>query len=187
MMNATERKLRKIALILTVILALQFVWSGLRFWQTSEPDPIHPAESSLRVDDMRYGRDTEGDSAQALVNRPLFWQGRYPYVPDQVAEIEAPVMEVRGSTAIDQVKLRGVYPGGIIISYKGEGRRVRLSESVEDWTFIERLPGAAVFSSGKDSRTLNLEHAFSVAKPRAQPAVDESAADLKDVPATGNK
>jgi hypothetical protein len=178
MMNASERQLRKIALILTVILALQFVWSGLRLWQTSEPDPIHPAESSLRVDDMRYGRDTEGDSAQALVNRPLFWQGRYPYVPDQVAEIAAPV-EARGSNAINQVKLRGVYPGGIIISYEGKGRRVRLGESV--------APGAAVFSSGKDQRTLNLEHAFSVAKPRAQPAVDEPAVGLKDVPAAGNK
>ena len=146
MMNATERQLRKIALILTVILALQFVWSGLRLWQTSEPDLIHPAESSLRVDDMRYGRDTEGDSAQALVNRPLFWQGRYPYVPDQVAEIAAPV-EARGSNAINQVKLRGVYPGGIIISYEGKGRRVRLGESVADWQFIELRPGAAVFSS----------------------------------------
>ena len=186
MMNATERQLRKIALILTVILALQFVWSGLRLWQTSEPDPIHPAESSLRVDDMRYARDTEGDSAQALVNRPLFWQGRYPYVPDQVAEIAAPV-EARGSNAINQVKLRGVYPGGIIISYEGKGRRVRLGESVADWQFIELRPGAAVFSSGKDQRTLNLEHAFSVAKPRAQPAVDEPAVGLKDVPAAGNK
>ena len=74
MMNATERQLRKIALILTLILALQFVWGGLRLWQTSEPDPIHPAESSLRVNDMRYNRDTEGDLVQALVNRPLFWQ-----------------------------------------------------------------------------------------------------------------
>ena len=176
MMNATERQLRKIALILTVILALQFVWSGLRLWQTSEPDPMHPAEASLRVDDMRYGRDTEGDSPQ----------GRYPYVPDQVAEIAAPV-EARGSTAINRVKLRGVYPGGIIISYEGKGRRVLLGESVADWQFIELRPGAAVFSSGKDQRTLNLEHAFSVAKPGAQPAVDESAVELKDAPAAGNK
>ena len=169
MMNATERQLRKIALILTLILALQFVWGGLRLWQTSEPDPIHPAESSLRVNDMRYGRDTEGDSAQALVNRPLFWQGRYPYVPDQVAEIAAPV-EARGSTAINRVKLRGVYPGGIIISYEKKARRVRLGESVADWQLIELRPGAAVFSSGKGQRTLNLEHAFSVAQPPAQSA-----------------
>lgn len=187
MMNVTERQLRKFALILTAILVLQFLWSGLRLWQTSEPESIRPAEASLRVDGVIYGTDTGDKSPQALVSRPLFWQGRHAYVPDPVEEIEAPVMEVRGSTAIDQVKLRGVYPGGIIISYKGEGRRVRLSESVEDWTFIERLPGAAVFSSGKDSRTLNLEHAFSVAKPPAHTAADESAAGVKDVSGAGNK
>jgi hypothetical protein len=187
MMNATERQLRKFALILTAILALQFLWSGLRLLQTSEPEPIRPAEASLRVDGVIYGTNTGGKSPQALVNRPLFWQGRHAYAPDPVEEIEAPVVEARGSTAINQVKLRGVYPGGIIISYKGEGRRIRLGESVEDWKFTQLLPGAAVFSSGEDKRTLNLEHASSVEKSRGHRAAAEPATRVKGVSDAGNK
>ena len=166
MENATEQQLRKIAVILTAILALQFLWSGMRIWQTSEPDPIHPAASSLRVDDVVYDRSNGGDSPQAMARRPLFWLGRHVYVPDPVEELEAPVV-ARGSNAINQFKLRGLYPGGVIIAYNGKGSRVRLGEAVEDWKLIELLPKAAVFSSGTNKRTLTLEHAASAAKPRA--------------------
>jgi hypothetical protein len=178
MMNATERQLRKIALMLTAVLALQFLWSGLRVWQTSKPAPIIPAESSLQVDSVLYPTDTLGDLPQAMVTRPLFWPGRHVYVPDSAEELEAPMVS-RGSAAINQVKLRGLYPGGVIISYNGEGSRVRLGEAVEDWKLIELLPEAAVFGSGTSKRTLRLEHASPAAKPRGQTAAAEQSPGLE--------
>ncbi|MFL3656178.1 MAG: hypothetical protein ACJ04P_13990, partial [Halioglobus sp.] len=98
----------------------------------------------------------------------------------------APV-EARGSAAIDQVTLRGLYTGGIIISYQGQGRRLRLGESVEDWKLMELRPGAAVFRSGEDSRTVKLKYAFSIASPSEDAAADEPVAGVKDVSGAGNK
>ncbi len=178
MMNATERQLRKIALILTGILVLQVLWSGLRIWQTSEPAPIMPAASSLQVDRVLYNRNISGDSPQAMVSRPLFWPGRHVFVPDPLEELEEPAV-ARGSKAINQFKLRGLYPGGVIIAYNGKGSRVRLGEAVEDWKLIELLPKAAVFSSGTSKRTLTLEHASSVASPRARASAAERSPALE--------
>ncbi|MDG2047007.1 MAG: hypothetical protein P8J79_07300 [Halioglobus sp.] len=178
MMNATERQLRKIALILTGIVVLQVLWSGLRIWQTSEPAPVMPAASSLQVDRVLYDRDISGDSPQAMVSRPLFWPGRHVYIPDPVGNLEAPVV-TRGSAVINQIKLRGLYPGGAIISYNGKGSRVLLGEAAEDWKLIELLPEAAVFSSGTSKRTLTLEHASSVASPRAQASAAERSPALE--------
>lgn len=175
MKNVSELQLRKLALILTAIVVLQLLWSGLRLLLTSEPDPIYPAQASLRVDGVLTSLQPGDELSRALVSRPLFWQGRKAYVPDAQEEIEEPV-DARASKAINQVTLQGVYTGtvpGIIISYNGERRRMRLGESVEDWKFIQLLPEGAVFRSGNSKRTLNLEHAFSAPVP------------AEDVPAAG--
>jgi hypothetical protein len=190
MKSATELQLRKLALILTAILVLQLLWSGLRLLLTSEPDPIYPAEASLRVDGILYAAQPGGELSRALVSRPLFWQDRSAYVPETHEEIEEPV-DSRGSEAINQVKLQGVYNTGtvpgIIISYGEERRRMRLGESVEGWKFIQLLPEGAVFRSGEEKRTLDLEHALSGPKPVEDTAADEPAAGAKDVSGAGNK
>jgi hypothetical protein len=189
MKNATEMNLRRLALILSAALVVQLVWSGVRLLLTSEPDPIYPAEASLRVDAVLNGAKPDDEWSQALVSRPLFWPGRSAYMSDTKEEVEVPV-DTRGSKAIDQVTLQGVYTGtapGIIISFKGERRRLLLGESVEDWKFIQLLPEGAIFRSGKDKRTVKLEHAFSVAKPAEDTAANEPAAGAKTAPSTGKK
>ena len=189
MKNATEQQLRKLALILTAIMVLQLLWSGLRVLLTSEPAPIYPAEASLRVDGVLYPAQPGDELSRALVSRPLFWQGRKAYVPDTREEIEEPVA-TRASKAINQVTLQGVYTGtvpGIIISYKGERRRMRLGELVEDWKFIQIRPEGAVFRSGNSKRTLNLEHAFSAPIPAEDIPADEPAAGARAASAVGNK
>ena len=186
MANTTERQLRAFALILTAILLLQFLWSGLRLLQTTAPQSIHPAAASLQVDDIEYGLNAGDESPQALVNRPLFWEGRHAYVSDLAKDTTTPV-DVRGSAAIDQITLRGLYTGGIIISYQGQGRRLRLGESVEDWKLMELRPGAAVFRSGEDSRTVKLKYAFSVASAPEDAAADEPVAGVKDVSGARDK
>ncbi len=186
MKNAADQQLRKLALILTAVLVLQLSWSALRVLLTSEPVPILPAEASLRVDDRLHVEPLDEELSQALVSRPLFWLGRQAYVADTPGEIEKTV-SARGSGAISQVVLQGMYTGstpGIIISAGGERRRVRQGESVEGWEFVQLLPDGAVFRRGEDEVTLKLEHAFSVPQDTG---ADESSAGERDLRVSGGE
>jgi hypothetical protein len=167
MKTTTELQLRKMAIVLTAVVLLQVVWTGISLLLLSDPEPIVPAEASLRVEDIRYGMGLNQESPQDMVSRPVFWQGRQAYVPpvdpvDDPVEPRAP-KETSASTAIDDVVLLGVYVGtessGIVVSYKEEQRRLRPDESIEDWKFTMLSADTAVFESGAERRVLNLEHA----------------------------
>lgn len=167
MKNVTERHTQRLALALTAVLALQLVWSGARVLLKSEPDPILPAEASLRVNDIRYGDEADEALSSDLVSRPVFWRDRQPYVPSDEAADTSPAEQARGSKAIDELELHGVYTGatpGIIITFRNERRRLKLNESIEDWTFTMFSPDGAIFESGSDIRTIGLEHAMPASK-----------------------
>ncbi len=81
MKMSAELQLRKIALGLTALVLLQLVWGGARLLLESDLEPILPAESSLQVDDIRYGAGLSEELSQDIVSRPVFWQGRQAYTP----------------------------------------------------------------------------------------------------------
>jgi len=171
MKNTTELQLQKLALVLTGAVVLQVLWSGTSLLLLSAPDPIFPAEASLRVEDIRYSLEPDGELFSALDSRPVFWRGREAYVPpDDTGKNSGPVKK-QSSKAIDEVTLKGVYTGakpGIIVLYKGQRRRLLLNESIADWTFTMLSADSAVFESKEDSRALRLEHASPVAKAKAK-------------------
>jgi hypothetical protein len=165
MKNTLELQLRKLALVLTVVVLLLLVWSAARSLLLADPDPILPAEASLRVDRLSLPSPVEDEEelSQSLAARPLFWQNRQPYVPPVDSGEEIAPVNSGSSGAIDSVVLQGVYTGakpGIIISYKGERRRLSLGDAIEDWEFTLISPDSAFFESGSDSRALSLEHAL---------------------------
>ena len=166
MKNTLELQLRKLALVLTVVVVLLLVWSAARSLLLADPDPILPAEASLRVDRLSLPspvEDEEEASSESLAARPLFWQNRQPYVPPVDSGEEIAPVNSGSSGAIDSVVLQGVYTGanpGIIITYKGERRRLSLGDAIEDWKFTLISPDSAFFESGRDSRALSLEHAL---------------------------
>jgi hypothetical protein len=163
MKNTLELELRKLALVLTVVVLLLLVWSAARSLLLADPDPILPAEASLRVDRLSLPAEDEEELSQSLAARPLFWQNRQPYVPPVDSGEEIAPVNSGGTGAIDSVVLQGVYTGakpGIIISYKGERRRLSLGDAIEDWEFTLISPDSAFFESGSDSRALSLEHAL---------------------------
>jgi type II secretory pathway component PulC len=186
MKNTLELQLRKLALVLTVVMLLLLVWSGARSLLLADPDPILPAEASLRVDRLSLPAPAdEEELSQSLAARPLFWQNRQPYVPHvDSGEVVAPVSS-GGTGAIDSVLLQGVYTGakpGIIISYKGERRRLSLGDAIEDWELTMMSPDSVIFESGSDSRTLSLEHALPavVTKKRVRGKTAPKAVEKKD-------
>lgn len=180
MKTTTELRLRKTALVLTTVVLLQLVWIGFIWLLMSDPEPIVPAEASLRVDEIRYGVRLDEELSQALVSRPLFWEGRQAYLSsDAPAVAGASGEQPRGSAAIDKVKLLGVYSGdevsGIIISYKGERRRLPRGESVAGWKFTMFSADSAVFESAGEKRVLPLEHAVPRARLQSKAASTNTA------------
>jgi hypothetical protein len=172
MKMSAELLLRRIALGLTALVLLQLVWGGARLLLESDLEPIVPAESSLQVDDVRYGAGLSEEMSQDIVSRPVFWQGRQAYTPaaasGDVAEPEKPPR----NSEIDRVALQGVYAAGtesgVIVFYKDKRHRLRLDESIAGWTLSKVTRKGAVFTYGSERKELPLEHALSAPAPKVK-------------------
>ncbi len=169
---SAELQLRKIALGLTAVVLLQIVWSGARLLLASDLEPILPAESSLQVDEIRYGAGLSEEMSQDIVSRPVFWQGRQAYTPPAASGDATEPEKLPRNSEIDGVALQGVYAAGaesgIIVSYKDERHRLRLDESIAGWTFSELNGNGAVFTYGSERQELPLKHALPGPAPKVK-------------------
>ncbi len=166
MMNLTEVQLRKVALGLSALLILQLLWVGSRLLFLSEPDAIVPAESSLSVDEFQSAAELGEFSLEGLSARPLFWQGRHPYIPPiEAEEQEEEIVIEEGSSEIDKVELLGTYgvgsESGVIVAYKGKKSRLRADETIAGWQFAMLSETGAMFESGDRIKQLQMAHAKS--------------------------
>ena len=188
MRTSAESQLRKIAFGLTAVILVQVVWSGIRLWTVSAPDPLPPATESLQVDLIWQSPPLAEEQSQELAMRPLFWEGRQAFIP---GTDDAPVNEPRkrrGNSNIDDVALQGVYTSGnrtgVIVDYKGKQHRLLQNESVAGWKFTQLGGDGPVFESGRESRVLELVHARSVPAPVKQrvpaPAEHDNAGKADD-------
>lgn len=171
MSNPLEVYLRKGALVLTVLLALQLAWSAARLVLLEAPEPIPPADSALRIEAILESDTPASAETPELVSRPLFWPGREPFVPVEEVEEPEPAQPAGNAETLD-LKLLGVYSAGansgIIVQHKGERRRVLLDESVDGWRFILMSGDGAVFKNGDETRTLLLEHVVPKAEAKGR-------------------
>jgi hypothetical protein len=186
MKTTTEMQLRNVALILTAIVLLQWVWGGARLLLTGEPEPTLPAEASLQVEEIRQGTQLSEEMSQSLAVSPIFWLGREKFVPNRGGNA-APEAKAPRNSNIDDVALHGTYSAGdksgVIISYKNERRRLQRDEEVAGWTFTLLGEEGAVFESGEQTQVLALEHAKSVPMPKRaskpEPAAEDEEKDGK--------
>lgn len=167
----STRSLRQLAVLVTVLLALQLLWSVFSWIRLAPPDPISPAHSVLQFDgtDDENGALTGQEDAvaveplQNLSARPLFWAGRMPFVPLLENEATAEQVKPRGRSSIQDAKLLGVYGAGnhrgIIVSLAGERRRILMGQEVDGWTLSMLAADGAIFENGSQTTTIDLEHA----------------------------
>lgn len=164
---AVESRLRTLALVLTALLILQAVWSGVRLRLMAEPEPISPAESSLKVRDVAY-TDTDFVQAEVIRARPLFWAGREPFVDSGKEEKVEIIAGGPDNTAIKGVQLLGVYrsgsTSGIIVRQNGKRSRLRVNDKIGEWEFTLMSTDGAVFEAGDERRVLELTHVVPEAK-----------------------
>ena len=163
MNNPMELQVRRFALGLSALLALQLVWGGARLALQSDPEPIAPAITSLQLEAASAQADGSEERTQDFVSRPLFWPGREAFVVSekQVAQQEKTPEK---AAVFPGLKLVGVYSAGpnsgIIVFHKGTRKRLRIGEELDGWSFSMMSADGAVFESGDEVRAMNLEHAL---------------------------
>ncbi len=181
MNNALESQLRKVAIGLTAMLGLLVLWSAVRFTLLSEPEAITPAVSSLRVASVGYNELPDEEAGDELTARPLFWQGRQQHMPVIAGDKPMIVEAQPDKSGIKDVQLVGVYSAGkqsgIIVLNKGDRQRVKLRESLGNWTFSMMSADGAIFESGDETRVLELQHALPAGQKKAKPKVMERTKD----------
>src|SRR6056297_2710059 len=160
MNSLAELRLRQIALVLAGLLLLQVLYAGVTLVFRGEPEPIPPAASTLEAGAPAYRAPGPDEQGGDIVARPLFWAGRQPHAAAPAPEpvVAAPAQP----SPLKDIKLLGVYSAGpnsgIIVSLKGERRRLQIDDEVDGWTFSMMSDDGAIFANGAASTELRLEH-----------------------------
>ena len=156
----SERRVELLAVVLTLLLFLQLLYSALRLSVLSEPEPIAPASDVMSISDPMVVEMVSAELSEELRTRPLFWSSRRvqvsePGVSSQVKKAAA------SKSKLGKIKLVGIFGGGesagIIALVNGKKRRILLGENVEGWSLDSVARNEAVFADGARRETLILQ------------------------------
>lgn len=187
MIKVTSRIIPLAAVCLTLLL---FIMLALAWWQVKQtrlPEPLLPAPDSLSAVQIGLPAGEESTTGD-VVERPLFWSGRRPFVPSE--EEPAPVAAAPAADdELDKVKLLGAYMAsgraGIIFELDGKRQRIVIGEDIGDWTLRYINPTGAIFERGsggvENTRILSLQHA---APDAAMVSRDRQANEEQDISAS---
>jgi len=164
-----ERRVELLAVVLAVVLLLQWLLGGISLAMLAEPDAIRPGVGG---DSQLVGLERVGTAQrEAISARPLFWVSRRPQpVAGSVGGRGA------GTTGgqLGNVKLRGVFGSGRtagVIALVGEREtRTLLGESLEGWELEAVHPDRVEFSRSGRRETLFLTPAQDKAARPGAPA-----------------
>ncbi|MDB5947223.1 MAG: hypothetical protein JWQ33_2249 [Ramlibacter sp.] len=155
-------------LSLNVLLAglLVWLWVGpdgtLRGVHWVPPQPIRPDLGSLSATSVQKD-DADMNRFMAILDRPVFSPTRRPPPPPPPPK---PVVVVRPDP-LDTIHLYGLFSGaeggGVIVRVEGKTRRVKVSESIGDWSLKEIKAREVVFTKAGQSRVVPLMQASQAA------------------------
>lgn len=118
--------------------------------------------------------DTDTARYVAILDRPLFTPGRRP------APVAARADAAGRPDPLDGLHLYGVFSGpdggGIIARVEGKSRRVKVSETLGDWSLKEIRGHQVIFSRGAETRTVALAQARQGSVSSASAAAGRTAA-----------
>ena len=153
----TERRVELAAVLLLSALLVWLALGLLRLLVEAGPEPLLPADDSLAVQALALEPPLASADAAAILQRPLFWEGRRPLALRPAA---VPSQELAIKQNLDGVTLHGVFGTGdslgLIVSVNGAQSRVIKGGSVKGWKFTEYLDGTAEFERGGRKATLPL-------------------------------
>ena len=129
----------------------------------SRPEPVLLSPSALSSEAISLSQ-TESVPGGALVQAPLFWESRQPYVAPEDERAEEIVPETR--TGIDDMRLVGIVGAGVqssaaIVVFRGERLRIPFGEEQAGWRLSSMTPTTATFL-GIDRSGEPIEHTLSL-------------------------
>lgn len=140
--------------------------------------PLVPAKNSVTAVDVIIPQ-SESSIKNDLVERPMFWKERRPYVPPVTVEKKKVVVEEEpGPDPFENITLMGIYSGGVMLKVNGTIQRVRVGETIEelDWSLDEiGSYNQVLFVLGDKSKILALEHAEVKAPKRTRKIPNKNA------------
>ena len=107
----SERRVELLAVVLTLLLLLQLLYSALRLSVLSEPESIAPASDVMAVSDPMAVEMVSAELSEELRARPLFWSSRRIQVVEPVASSQVKTAAASKSK-LGKVKLVGIFGGG---------------------------------------------------------------------------
>ena len=185
-----NRRLMLVLMALNLLLAglLATLWvrpdGTLRAIHWQSPVAIRPDLGSLAAAGAQLD-DADLSRFMAILDRPLFSSSRRPPPPPPPPKVVVPVPP----DPLNSMHLYGVFSGGggggVLAKVDGKMRRVKVSESIGEWSLKEIRPGAVVFSKAGESRVIPLVQARQGATASAppRPAFAAPAAPSAAVPA----
>lgn len=136
------------AIAVSILLAI-LLW----FWIDAEPvrNPF------LNIEDLPSAQMTSVSDLDAVLARPLFWQGREPVLaPEEtVAEVETPQ-----ASPLKNIKLLGIVLTGdvrtALLEVDGKVMSVQAGQTIQDWTIGEVSAKEVSFVAGTKQTVLSL-------------------------------
>lgn len=158
----SERRVEFVVLVLALVVLLQLLWLIGRYVATSQVRPVPPAPDSLTVVSRTQLDTLTPQQSMEVLARPLFFASRRPLGPlPDIADLEGGANDDKKAGSLKGLKVLGIVENGkksrVIVSFKGEQRRLARGESIEGWRLSEVAPGRAVLENGdeRDERTLS--------------------------------
>ena len=136
------------AIAVSILLAI-LLW----FWIDAEP----VRNPYLNIEDLPSAQMTSVSDLDAVLARPLFWQGREPVLaPEEtVAEVETPQ-----ASPLKNIKLLGIVLTGdvrtALLEVDGKVMSVQAGQAIQDWT-VEKITAKEIgFVAGAENTALSL-------------------------------
>jgi len=157
----TMRYLEAAVVVVFVILLLWAVLGVLENWLSDGPTPLLPTADALAVEVLVLEQPLSEGSSEAMLDRPLFWEGRRA-LDDRPLELILPKSEPKKSvTKLEGVTLHGVFGTdgalGAIATVNGKTVRVAGGQPIKGWRLVSYQNGMAVFANGDSRQSLPLE------------------------------
>lgn len=181
----TQRVIELAVLAIAAVFVTWAVLGWLAVAASSGPAALAPAEDSLTVTELKTPALIEQDQVAALMQRPLFWEGRRPVDVVVVPQVQPQQQAAaRPAKRLEGVDLRGVFGVGdslgVIVSVDGKLTRIRVGEQLKGWELVEFADGEARFQSAGVTDSLPLALTTPSVSVRAVPPKPKAVARTGD-------